>query len=151
MRRTQFSKSVRETRRIAEEFALGLLRKETRATVVGLIGELGAGKTLFVQRAARALGVRRRMPSPTFLIARAYPLSRRSSFKKLYHLDAYRIKNRQDLDSIDFFRILESSRTVVLIEWADRIRKYLPKDAYIIRIEHGKNYHERNIKLPSMK
>jgi tRNA threonylcarbamoyladenosine biosynthesis protein TsaE len=151
MKRTQFSKSARETRRIAEEFALKLSIKETRATVVGLIGELGVGKTLFVQRAAWVLGVRGRMLSPTFLIARAYPLPRRSSFKKLYHLDAYRIKNKRDLDNIHFFRILESSRAVVFIEWADRIRRYLPKDAYIIRMKHGKSSQERNIKLSSMK
>jgi len=143
--------SPRQTRELAKAFLRSVTPRHRHATVIGLVGELGAGKTTFVQGAAEGLGLRVRMPSPTFLIQRNYPLPRTAAFRTLYHFDWYRIHTKRELDTTEFFRILGSSHAMVLVEWADRIKRYLPKDAYIIHLRHGKDSHERIIKLPPMR
>ncbi len=151
MERTWVSKNARETRRIAERFAHALKKSRRRVLVVGLVGELGAGKTFFVQCVARALGVRARMPSPTFLVVRSYPLPKETFYEKLYHVDAYRIKTKRDLDNTGLSRILQSPRSLIFIEWADRVKNYLPKSVLMAHLRHGKNGRERIITVPSIR
>ena len=69
--------NTRETKKYAAEMARGIIKRgpeKSDAVIIGLIGDLGAGKTTFAQGFARALGVRGRLPSPTFLFYRAYPI-----------------------------------------------------------------------------
>ena len=95
-----------------------------RGTVLALHGDLGAGKTTFVQWLAAALGVTRPVTSPTFTLVGEYPLP---SGGLLVHMDLYRLKPGTDLDAIGFDEYLQSG-ALVAIEWAERAADALPAD-----------------------
>jgi tRNA threonylcarbamoyladenosine biosynthesis protein TsaE len=105
-----------------------------RATVVGLVGDLGAGKTTFVQALARELGVREPVTSPTFVLEKRYPLSGQA-FRHLVHLDAYRLNTPDELIKIGWADLLAEAETLVLVEWADKITPILPRDAQLVKFK----------------
>jgi len=90
--------------------------------VVSLTGDLGAGKTTLVQGAARGLGVRDPVLSPTFTLVRQYRGER-----PVYHLDVYRLDRVQDVLDLGFEEMLDQDG-VVFIEWGDAIRAVLPAE-----------------------
>lgn len=96
------------------------------AIVFGLRGELGGGKTTFVQGFASGLGIKEKILSPTFIIIRNFKL-KNSNFFNFYHIDAYRLRSSKELLDLDFKNIINNPRNIVIIEWADKIRKILPK------------------------
>ena len=122
-----------EMQKEAGRFALALVRSSAGATVVALSGELGAGKTTFVQGLARALGVEEQVTSPTFVIERVYPLTGQK-FDRLVHIDAYRLKDRGELSVLGWNELVKESGTLVLIEWPEMIDGALPEDAMRITI-----------------
>lgn len=139
------TRSPKETQKIAAKIARKIARQKpgTRAVVVGLVGDLGSGKTTFVQGFARALGIRRRMVSPTFTIMRRYALPKTSptykrGFRSLVHIDAYRVHKPGELKIIKFESWLHDSTAIVLIEWADLIQKKFLRGARIVRFKHQK-------------
>lgn len=141
------SKKISDTHKLAEKIAAGILKSgphKDYARVVALVGDLGAGKTAFTQGFAKALGITRRLPSPTFLIFRNYPLEV-IGYKFLYHVDAYRIDDAGELDVLDFDKILADPKNIVLVEWADKIKEILPKDSIWLEFSHGKKEGERHI------
>jgi len=85
--------------------------------VVALSGDLGAGKTTFVQGLALGLGIKEPIQSPTFVLLNLY--------KGLYHFDLYRLKNESDFTSLGFEEYFEKDG-ICVIEWPDRIAKILP-------------------------
>ena len=97
-----------------------------QATVLTLSGELGSGKTTFVQGLAKGLGLAHRLVSPTFIIVKEYPLTN-SKFKLFFHLDLYRVQTEADLAGIDWTEILTNPRNLVVIEWPAAIKVLLPK------------------------
>lgn len=138
------TKSPKETGGIAAKVAKKIVRQGTdgKAAVIGLTGDLGSGKTTFVQGFARALGIRRRVVSPTFTIMRRYALPKTSSayrrgFRSLVHVDAYRVHKPKELKVIKFASWLQDPAAIVLIEWADLVGKKLLRDARIIHFAHG--------------
>lgn len=123
--------NLTEFRREASRFVKDLTPSEDRATLVGLYGDLGAGKTTFVQAVAKALGVFEHVTSPTFLIYRTYnlqPTTNNGKFKTLVHVDAYRLKNTDELRKLRFEELLADSKNFILVEWADKVTDLLPKD-----------------------
>lgn len=96
------------------------------ASVVALHGDLGAGKTTFVQELARVLGVSESVVSPTFLIMRSYELSDDPDFSSLSHLDAYRIEEVSEMGPLRFEELVADRGRLVVIEWAERIAPLLP-------------------------
>ena len=92
--------------------------------VIALSGDLGAGKTCFVQGAAAALGVRERVTSPTFILVRSY-----EGTHPIVHLDVYRLGNLQELTDLGYEELLDPS-SIVFIEWGDAIEPLLP-DEYL--------------------
>ena len=102
-----------------------------RSVVLALHGDLGAGKTTFVQFLAAALGVTRPVTSPTFTLVGEYPLPEGGM---LVHMDLYRLKPGTDLDSIGFDEYLHSG-AIVAIEWAERAADVLPPDTMHIHID----------------
>ena len=90
--------------------------------MVALSGDLGAGKTCFVQGAARALGVREPVTSPTFVLVHEYQGDHR-----VVHLDVYRLGNLQELTDLGFEELLEPG-SIAFIEWGDAVRPLLPTE-----------------------
>ena len=118
--------SAAETQEIAARFAAGLPAE----TVIALHGDLGVGKTTFVQGLARGLGVTEPVTSPTFNIFVVH----RGATRTLVHLDAYRLTGPAQLDALmleDFLR----APFCLAVEWPDRITAWLPPDT--IHLELG--------------
>ena len=127
------TKNEKETEAFAGKLAKDILsKKNDKATVVALDGVLGSGKTTFTKGFAKELGIKEEITSPTFIILNEYDIDT-PAFKKFYHIDCYRLKNEEDLNSIGFFDILEDSENIVLVEWAGKIKKVIPKDAVKIK------------------
>lgn len=106
------------------------------ALVLALQGELGAGKTTFVQGFAKGLGVRERVLSPTFVISRRFRIPRHALLKSLFHIDCYRFKKPSELLLIGWKDILKDPANVVMLEWPERVAKLLPKDTLYIKFSH---------------
>ncbi len=137
------SKSSRETSLIAKKLATKIIKTNKKSCVLGLIGELGAGKTTFVKSFSKTLGVKGKILSPTFVIQKSFALPKKSKFQKLYHIDAYRILSK-DIVALGF-RNLIKGENIIIVEWADRIKKVMPKETFWITLSHGKNKNERHI------
>lgn len=143
METTFVSTSYEETRQIAQKFA-GKLEK---GTTICLYGELAAGKTTFTQGIGKAFGLQR-LVSPTFLIMRQYPVENHPIIKTLYHLDLYRLESAEDIRAFDVEEIWSSPENLLIIEWPEKFKEYLPKDRYDIFFKaNGEN--ERQIRIVS--
>ena len=112
--------SADEARTVAEEFA----RTLKADSVLALHGNLGVGKTTFVQGLARGLGVHESVTSPTFNI---FTLHRGTVFT-LVHLDAYRLESGQQIEALMLDDFLTSPYCLA-VEWPERIAAWLPTDA----------------------
>ncbi|MDQ0340445.1 tRNA threonylcarbamoyladenosine biosynthesis protein TsaE [Caldalkalibacillus uzonensis] len=130
-----YSHSVGHTQALAEALA----DKLTGGEVITLSGDLGAGKTSFVQGLARGLGITRKVNSPTFTIIKEY----QGSQFPLYHIDAYRLED--ETEDVGFEEYIYGDG-VTVIEWPERIAPYLPEARLHIRIEK-RGETERNIYL----
>ena len=109
-------------------------------TVLCLVGDLGAGKTLFTQGFARGLGVTEEVTSPTFALMNQY-----CGRLPVTHFDLYRLEREEELDEIGFYEFAEPSCGVVLIEWADKFPDALPKPHIRLEIERGEKENERRL------
>ena len=147
---TYLSKSVAETNKIAEDF-LKMISTHTHtnhALVVGLFGDLGSGKTTFTQALGKLLGVSEVMTSPTFVIEKIYLLNHSEEipvvFKRLIHIDAYRLEKGKELQSLGFQEILKDPKNLILIEWPERVVDILPPDLIKINFKFVSEF-EREI------
>lgn len=102
--------------------------------VIGLVGDLGAGKTVFSQGLASGLGVREQVTSPTFVVMKVYDCHNHPTIKQLCHIDAYRLKSGNDLLSLGIEDYMGEASTLTVIEWSDRVSEILPNNAKIINI-----------------
>lgn len=104
--------------------------------VIALVGDLGAGKTTFVQGLAESLGITKRVLSPTFILMREYEVEEKK-FDNLYHLDLYRFEENaaDELKNLGIEDIWGKLENIVLIEWAEKAQGYFPKETIWIRIE----------------
>ena len=140
------SRSASETKLLGHMFGEELrhsLPNPNRAVVVALVGNLGSGKTTFTQGFAKGLGARGRVASPTFILARIHRITN-SHFTRLVHMDAYRLSSARELPPLGFRELLTDPKTILLIEWADRIRSALPKGTIIIHSSHLRSEHRRS-------
>lgn len=112
--------------------AASLARTMRGGEVVALVGPLGAGKTTFVQAFARALGVKERVQSPTFVLMREHRIAR-GPIGRLVHADAYRGDVGQFVN-VALHEYFGDPGTVTVVEWADRLAPLLPKTAIRVRI-----------------
>jgi tRNA threonylcarbamoyladenosine biosynthesis protein TsaE len=130
--------SRKETHTIAKEFLHTLKPISDHATVVGFSGELGAGKTEFIRGLLRSAGVQGSVTSPTYTIESVYDLPD-SAFEKAYHIDAYRLENADDLLDLGFTDRLRKPKSLILVEWANRVADALPDTATQVHIETKDN------------
>lgn len=128
------SKSLEETRRVAGQFITSLSKESDKATVVGFRGDLGSGKTTFIQSVGKILGVSDHMTSPTFVIQKNYPLSGQK-FDRLIHIDAYRIENEGELLNLDWEEIISKPENLILVEWPERVQGILPDNTQYVSME----------------
>ncbi|MES2994481.1 MAG: tRNA (adenosine(37)-N6)-threonylcarbamoyltransferase complex ATPase subunit type 1 TsaE [Patescibacteria group bacterium] len=103
-----------------------LAPKEGGATLVTLSGELGAGKTSFTQAFAKAYGIEEHVTSPTFVLEKVYQLAEDKPFRRLAHIDAYRLKEGAELGPLGWEDLMKDARTLVVLEWPEMVADGLP-------------------------
>lgn len=124
------SHNAEETEAIAVDFAKNL----SGGAVLALAGNLGAGKTVFVKGLAKALKIKDRVNSPTFVLLKVYN-TQDTKIKRLVHVDCYRLEGQEDLQDIGLTDYLNDPDNLVVIEWADRINN-LPQGTIYIEITY---------------
>lgn len=122
-----FSRSPEQTRRLGAR--LGAVLRP--GDVICLQGDLGAGKTTFVQGVARGWGSLDSVSSPTFIIVNEY---RRADGSRLFHMDAYRLDSAPEAEELDLDSMLADG--ALLIEWPERIDGLVPAEHLWIQLEH---------------
>ncbi len=135
-------KSLTELGALAEEFLQDLVKlpSSSRATVVGLSGDLGSGKTAFVKCVATALGIVDIVTSPTFILEKVYIVPRGSlvdvCFTKLIHIDAYRLDGGSEMVALDWDALLADEYNLIFLEWPEQVVGAMPKDMINLSFEH---------------
>lgn len=109
--------------------------------VILLSGELGAGKTAFVQGFGAGLGVEDQITSPTFTLAHQY-----EGTLTMHHLDVYRLERFAEMDDIGLSELLDGDG-VVLIEWGDAVAPVLPRDYLEVTLAYGEGDDDRDLEL----
>lgn len=124
-----YSNSISQTKKIGEILGKEVLKvnKRKEAFILGLEGELGSGKTAFLQGLAKGLGIKGKIISPTFIFIRR--------FKNFFHIDCYRLKNPKEIFPLGLEEIISNPKNIIAIEWVDRIKKFLPKNTLILEFE----------------
>lgn len=134
----------KQTQKLAEILAKEISFDEIQgknAFVVALVGDLGSGKTTFTQGFVKGFGIKEKITSPTFvLMHRHYIKSKKKkirflNYKNLYHFDCYRFDKPEEILTLGFKEIAANPENIVLIEWADKIKKLLPKNALKIKFK----------------
>jgi len=127
---TRITKSPAETQKLGADLAK-LIKPPC---IIALHSDLGGGKTTFVQGIAKGLGIKEKVISPTFVLEKIYAIPKKKF--SFYHYDVYRLK----ADPMLIAEILENAENnLVVIEWADKIKKYLPKTTLWINIAEIKD------------
>jgi tRNA threonylcarbamoyladenosine biosynthesis protein TsaE len=144
------TKSPSQTKKRALALAKEILRNHfEKAFVLALSGDLGGGKTTFIQGLAKGLGIREKVLSPTFVIMKRFSIDK-GQFRNFYHIDCYRIKYPKEMLDLGFEEIISDPENIVAIEWAERIRNLLPKNALKMEFEF-KGKTKRKIKWQKIK
>ncbi len=123
--------SEQETWQVGFDFGKNL---ESGVTLA-LYGNLGAGKTKFLQGLAKGLGVKEIVNSPTFNILKVYSVKSNKNIKQFCHIDAYRLNSEKDLLTLGIEEFLSDTDTVVAIEWAEKIKNIWPKNTLKIELK----------------
>lgn len=149
--------SLKQTKQLAGLLAKEILNKKNfsknSALVLSLSGDLGAGKTSFAQGFLRAAGVKGKITSPTFTLIKNYKLLtanyglRTTNYKLIYHIDCYRLHKPKELLSLGLKEIFSDPQNIILIEWPERIKSYLPKNIIKLKFKYGQKENERIINL----
>ncbi len=135
--------SDQETKKIASEF-IQKLKDEENPVIIALHGELGAGKTTFTQGLAEGLGITDKVLSPTFIVMRQHPVP--ESKKTLYHLDLYRLDEKQSLEELGLHDLFSDPEAIVVIEWPEKLSNHLPTNTITITLE-SLSENERKIEI----
>jgi len=133
------SRSPEQTRRIGQYLGAALQTGD----VICLQGDLGAGKTTFVQGIAQGWGSRDWVSSPTFMIVNVY---RNEDENQLFHLDTYRLESTLEAEELDLQTM--QAQGALLIEWPERMERLIPRERLWVKIEHV-NQEERRMEVTS--
>lgn len=140
--KTYITNSKEETKSLGEQLA----KKLESGDFLAFYGNLGSGKTTFIQGLAKGLGIKRIIISPTFIIIRTYKLQLKTpafvkasagkqkakvktatqNSKFFYHIDLYRTETKNDFLSVGLDEIIEDKNNIVALEWAEKMRDMLP-------------------------
>lgn len=144
------TKSVYQTRKLGKEIArkVSRVKPKMKAVILALRGELGSGKTTFVQGFARGLGIKEKIFSPTFILIRRHTLQD-MRYKNFYHIDCYRLKKPKELLGLDFKDIISNPQNIVAVEWAEKVKRTMPRGSIKIKFKFiGKNTRQIEIVIP---
>ncbi len=129
------TKSATQTKRFGEALAKQILKKSAKeALVIGLTGNLGGGKTTFLQGFARGLGVQEKVLSPTFVIYKRFRIQAQK-FRNFYHFDCYRLNSLKEILALGFKEAVKDPENIIVIEWADRIAEILPQKTIFLKFK----------------
>lgn len=134
------SDSAQKTRRLGEKLAKLMIKENKKGKhlrIVALEGELGGGKTTFLQGFAKGLGVKENVLSPTFVIMKKFEV-KKGKIKFFYHLDCYRIEDPYQILKLGFKKIISDSKNVVAVEWAENISSLFPPETIFISFKFVK-------------
>lgn len=133
-------------KKIAKEIIdeISLIKKD-KASLVVLSGELGAGKTALSKEIAKYLGIKEKIISPTFVIMKIYK-TKDKNFKKLIHIDAYRLSKDSELAILGWEEIMKDKNNIVLVEWPENVPLCTAFPLCSIEIIHI-NEDTRNLKI----
>lgn len=148
------TKSTAETKKLGEKIA----REMKKGGVICLSGNLGSGKTTFTQGFLKGLKIKGPYTSPTFVIMKQYHKTHSIKHKTkkskmlhapcsmlhdVFHIDAYRV-NDKDILNLGWEEMIQDKKNIILVEWAERIKKIIPPNALWIKFK-WKNENEREI------
>lgn len=139
--------NYKQTQKLGETLAKEILELPTNKTaiVLALKGNLGGGKTTFLQGFAKGLGIKEKILSPTFVIMKKFKIKKNSNF---YHFDCYRFNKPEDILELGFKEIISNPENIVAIEWPGKVRKVLPKKVIKISFKFiDKNKREITFKI----
>lgn len=122
------SHNLTETKAVAQD----ILTSGSR--IIGLSGDLGAGKTALAKCIAELLGVDDTVTSPTFVIMKSYDIMH-DFYKKLIHIDAYRLTSGKELESLKFKDTVNNPENLILIEWPECVKDALPQEMLVVRCD----------------
>ncbi len=121
-----------------EAFSKEVASKIRGGEIFALNGPLGSGKTTFVKALGKLLKIKNQITSPTFILMQAFPFKLKGKKELwLYHLDLYRTKNFKEVKALGLLETWGKPNTVTVIEWADKIKKHLPKNTTVIDFKHS--------------
>jgi tRNA threonylcarbamoyladenosine biosynthesis protein TsaE len=124
-----------ETVEIAQDILAGLPVFADKATILALQGDLGAGKTTLAKALAGLLHVQEAVASPTFVIAKFYPVPSHG-FETMVHMDAYRIDSLEELGPLGWQQLVQRPKTLLVLEWPEKITDALPTERNHFTITH---------------
>ena len=134
MQKTLVVRSIEELADFARFLLRFQIKPEKHASVLGLYGNLGAGKTALTKLLAQELGVDEHVTSPTFVIQKSYPTAH-GHVRTLVHIDAYRLNNSNELAALGFKELLADPGNLVIVEWAERVEDVLPPGTSRVYLE----------------
>jgi tRNA threonylcarbamoyladenosine biosynthesis protein TsaE len=146
------TKSAEETQKVGEKFADSFLKERKNSLIVALVGDLGSGKTTFIQGFARGLSIKQRIISPTYILMRKYDIpsttKKKNKIREFYHVDLYRLEGDVggEVKQLGLTDIWGKRGNVVMIEWAEKIGNKIPKSSYTINFEY-ESENSRKIKI----
>ncbi len=139
-------KTEKDTQALAKKLAKSLKGGE----IIALEGELGAGKTTLTQYLAKAFGIKEKVTSPTFVLMKVYQIQdRKSKIQNLIHVDCYRLDDPQELFYLGIEEYLNNPEAIVIIEWADKIEKYLKSFKKVVWLKIILKDNSREFKISS--
>lgn len=130
-----------QKRKISEKILNKVLRiKNKKAKVIALSGELGVGKTTLTKEIGNILEIKNIIVSPTFVIMKIYQIGvgskYYSNFKKLIHIDAYRLDDSLELLKFGWNKILEDKENLIIIEWPERVMSSIDEETFWVKLKH---------------
>ena len=154
MKKIYLTTTSSQTKKLGEKLAQKILsisskKQRDRALVLALEGDLGGGKTTFLQGFAKGLEIKQKILSPTFVLMRKFQIPNyKQRFKNFYHFDCYRVQKPKEILDLDFRQIISDKKNIVAVEWADKIKKILPRNIIEIKFEF-KSKNTRRISIVS--